>query len=440
MLALAAEAQAFEPKTTDGGEIIRWHSPDDIVIEMAAPTHNIPGGVNNAVSAMEAAFSPWLAEIGAMAMGFVLIDNDDAVLSGKDKVNTVFWVYENWADRFDERALAMTVTTYRRSDGAVLDADIAINAERYEWTVAGLSCAGGFDLQNVMAHEVGHLIGLAHEAGVEEATMFPTSGACETKKRDLSDDDRDGAQFLYGESDIDGDHDGHDDDDDGETDTPAPPLAGCAATGGAGGAQGGLAALFVLASLALVSGGGGRRRRRARCALASLALVALAAPVADASTLRHVAVDQLAEDASLVVRGTVVAQRSRWHGDFIVTDSVVKVRECWTDAPCGNQVVVTQLGGEVGDVGMHVEGVAPLALGDGVVLFLRARRDGSLAPVGMAQGMFREVRDRAGRVELQRDLRPLSFAGGAPAARVEAFQPADLRGFVLRSRLRKRLK
>jgi len=52
------------------------------------------------------------------------------------------------------------------------------------------------DLENVMTHELGHYLGLAHST-VLDATMFASAEAGETIKRDLDPDDIEGLCTIY---------------------------------------------------------------------------------------------------------------------------------------------------------------------------------------------------------------------------------------------------
>ena len=73
--------------------------------------------------------------------------------------------------------------------GRILEFDISINTS-YAWTT-DLSCplhdCGARDLQNVLTHEIGHVLDLYHvsEEAQAELTMAPGAGPDETKKRDL---------------------------------------------------------------------------------------------------------------------------------------------------------------------------------------------------------------------------------------------------------------
>lgn len=65
-----------------------------------------------------------------------------------------------------------------------------------EGDVTAASSSAAVDLESVAVHEIGHLLGLAHSSA-PEAIMYPTIRAG-TRKVDLTQDDVDGIQSLYG--------------------------------------------------------------------------------------------------------------------------------------------------------------------------------------------------------------------------------------------------
>jgi hypothetical protein len=109
-------------------------------------------------------------------------------------------------------AFAITTTTYRASDGMLLDADIEVNAapapDGYNYSAeTGGPLPGTVDIQNVLTHEVGHLLGLAHNCGIAGAppctpelalgTMYASASPGETQKRTLKADDIAGVCHIY---------------------------------------------------------------------------------------------------------------------------------------------------------------------------------------------------------------------------------------------------
>jgi hypothetical protein len=80
------------------------------------------------------------------------------------------------------------------SNGNIVHFDIEVNIDGVEWTTSGEE--GKHDLQNSMAHEFGHALGLEHSDDAE-ATMAATTPMGETTKRDLHEDDILGFVTLY---------------------------------------------------------------------------------------------------------------------------------------------------------------------------------------------------------------------------------------------------
>lgn len=96
--------------------------------------------------------------------------------------------------------LAATLTGYYHTEGSATyidDADVYTN-QRYDYTSSGeTSCSGEYDINGIMTHEVGHVIGLGHSS-VAGATMYPSVAACDFGPRSLATDDINGRKDLYG--------------------------------------------------------------------------------------------------------------------------------------------------------------------------------------------------------------------------------------------------
>lgn len=71
-----------------------------------------------------------------------------------------------------------------------------------EWVVSGdvstSSILSAVDLESVVVHEIGHLLGLGHSS-IEEAIMYPSISS-RTRKVELAQDDIEGIQKLYGKN------------------------------------------------------------------------------------------------------------------------------------------------------------------------------------------------------------------------------------------------
>jgi predicted Zn-dependent protease len=104
--------------------------------------------------------------------------------------NTIFWASE-WTS--DSHLLASTLV-WSDDAGSAVAFDITINGPNYEWGVDGES--GKIDIQNALAHEFGHVLGIAHLAD-SEATMFDSAVRGEVLKRDIHDADISCIQELY---------------------------------------------------------------------------------------------------------------------------------------------------------------------------------------------------------------------------------------------------
>lgn len=103
--------------------------------------------------------------------------------------------------------VALTSVVYTTDRGLILDADIRLNAEHFNWEVIEKveHDLKRVDVQNIMTHEVGHFLGLDHSQmrsyrgdGVpEDATMWALTFPNEIKRRTLDADDEAGVRAIY---------------------------------------------------------------------------------------------------------------------------------------------------------------------------------------------------------------------------------------------------
>ncbi|HVP62392.1 MAG TPA: hypothetical protein VMT11_17670 [Myxococcaceae bacterium] len=122
--------------------------------------------------------------------------------------------------------------------------------------------------------------------------------------------------------------------------------------------------------------------------LAALLLLVGATDAAASSALA-MDVSALTAASSEVVRARVASSRAEWSGDHrrIVTRVDLEVLESWKGLAVG-RLTVLQPGGARDGLVQQVAGVAPLAPGEEVVLFL-ARSGPYHRVVGLAQGVYR---------------------------------------------------
>jgi len=122
--------------------------------------------------------------------------------SDAPNMNAILFV-EDWADdaELPSDAFAVTLVWNLKDTGEIVDADMLLNPTIGNLTICGDRCKdtqNDIDLQNVMTHEAGHFLGLAH-SDVPDSTMSATAPTGQTSKRDLEDDDRQGLCSIYGD-------------------------------------------------------------------------------------------------------------------------------------------------------------------------------------------------------------------------------------------------
>ncbi|MBI2894799.1 MAG: matrixin family metalloprotease [Deltaproteobacteria bacterium] len=391
-------AHAYTLRSADNGAAVHWEDMSvSFRVDQSLTAIGQPTTIRNAVLS---GFRNW----GSIAGNPFVFSGDgvpyQSLGSGDptDGVSDVILVQSGW--QFEPAYGAMTLVTYDASSGTIVDADILMNGQGYRYLVDPTP-EQGWDLENVLTHEIGHLLGLGH-AEDTEATMYATSERGETKKRSVESDDQLGFRVLYAFA--------------GEE-----TASGCSATKLEVGARpvdmtGTTLAVAVGLLLALLlglrrrvrtapqavhsrTGGEGsvraaRGRHVSRLLVIALSTAAVAAPTgAGAAVVAYRSTSDLASEATDVFRGTVRSRRSRWDGRVIVTDVVVDVVDCWKGDCAARTRTVRELGGEVDGVGMLAPEPTALTVGTDAVLFARLSRARSgrrlLEIVGGAQGVFR---------------------------------------------------
>jgi hypothetical protein len=88
-------------------------------------------------------------------------------------------------------------TTYWWSIGSrIVDADIVFWDGAFQFFAGASGCSGGFYIEDIAAHEFGHVLGLGHST-FTSATMYPSVSYCNMGNRTLDGDDIAGVRALY---------------------------------------------------------------------------------------------------------------------------------------------------------------------------------------------------------------------------------------------------
>ena len=118
----------------------------------------------------------------------------DATYAGPTSRSTV--TLNNYNDVFfrngrSGNAIATTYTWYIGSE--IVEADIAFWDKKWRFFTGTSDCSGGFYVEDIITHEMGHFYGLGHSGDVN-ATMYPSASYCSQEFRSLDSDDVDGIE------------------------------------------------------------------------------------------------------------------------------------------------------------------------------------------------------------------------------------------------------
>jgi MYXO-CTERM domain-containing protein len=317
-------------KQTAGGSAVRWRAKGvtlTVDSSAAARSPDISGAACAAVAAWKVAGAaiPDVTVNGASGRPRPAIDGRNTLLQVDDPA------------LFKKGALAVTLLTFDNATGAVVDADIALNAAAQNLeALDGDSVVGApeqYDLQSVLTHELGHFLGLGEDYEDNGATMYAYVQPGTLAKRVLSEPDSTAIRSLYPET---GDAEGASE--------------GCAWVGAPGGAGAGALGLLVVGAL-LAS-----RRRRGLCAaILPVGLIAVGFTVSRPG----------AASGDTVASAAVEETRSEWSDGVLFTDVVVRLED-------GRRETLRVAGGSADGLTQVVGGALVPAAGARVAV----RRDG----------------------------------------------------------------
>lgn len=189
-----APAFGFQLRRISTGEPVRWHQER---VTFYLNLESIPSYLERSrvLYIVQQSFATWSkvpSSFLQFEFGGSTTQRTQYDRTAEDNVNTVHFETEKWDD--DPDVLALTKTIYEPKTGEIHDADIRINAVNFHWTTSDSDVEN--DLQNMLTHEVGHVLGLEHSEH-QEATMYAKSKKGELSKRVLAQDDVNGVSYLY---------------------------------------------------------------------------------------------------------------------------------------------------------------------------------------------------------------------------------------------------
>jgi hypothetical protein len=120
---------------------------------------------------------------------------------GPDNKNLLVW-HESWPPAgvtdgsVTSEMPAVTTIIYSTENGIIVDADIDFNNHDFYWTTTNDTTKVETDIENILTHEIGHLLGLDHSQD-KEATMYDSTHKGELSKRSLHADDVLGLCVIY---------------------------------------------------------------------------------------------------------------------------------------------------------------------------------------------------------------------------------------------------
>lgn len=121
-------------------------------------------------------------------------------------------------------------------------------------------------------------------------------------------------------------------------------------------------------------------------------LAALWASPSEASIVQAMDLDELVEQSDRILLGRVVFSESfeKPNGMIGTWHRIEVERDIRGNAPHEAEVIIETLGGQIGDIGMRVEGEPSFSIGERVVVFASGRGSyTAFRPVGMGQGVMR---------------------------------------------------
>jgi len=165
----------------------------------AAPKQHVD--YDTAKASVERAFAAWMAVTCSDLPPSITVTVDGPVQCNQSEynpdrgnANIVLFREDEWPYPGGQDALGVTFINFDPKSGEIWDVDIEVNAVAEPLSVE--PAADDVDLDSLLTHEAGHLLGLAHTQD-KAATMFPGYSPGSTSLRTLGYDDVSGLCEIY---------------------------------------------------------------------------------------------------------------------------------------------------------------------------------------------------------------------------------------------------
>jgi len=113
-----------------------------------------------------------------------------------ERNQNVLGVAKEWRYHLSGDAIAQPTLTFSADTGAIFGADVEINGTVKWFFTDGTPAEDVSDLQAVLTHEVGHLLGFAHSDD-PSSVMYPHYAPGDVRHRTLSNDEIEAVCTVY---------------------------------------------------------------------------------------------------------------------------------------------------------------------------------------------------------------------------------------------------